>query len=137
MDLYGPTFYPEGGTGVAERFQWAKKQKEAEVNHHQFRQFFAVHETEAWLLSTPGIFPPEIKKAFPPKIAEPETINFNMPPAKMLGKLYDDKLKRTYKKVVDGADLFAKLDPSVAYDRCPYLRMMLDEMLRLAQEAGL
>jgi hypothetical protein len=44
---------------------------------------------------------------------------------------------RHYKKRVHGADLFAKLDPEVAYGKCPHLKMMLDEMLRLAEEAGI
>ena len=107
------------------------------VGQPNFRQFFAVHETEAWLLSASGIFPPEVKKALPPKIATPEAVNFDLPPAKLLDKLYKEKLKRSYKKVTDGAELFAQLDPVTAYNRCPYLKLMLDDMLLLAQEAGL
>jgi hypothetical protein len=119
LDLYGPTVYPPDKTSVHERFLWAKEESEKRVDHPKFRQFFAVHETEAWLLSAPDLFPQEVKKALPPKIATPEAVNFDLPPAKLLDKLYKDKLKRSYKKVTDGAELFSQLDPVVAYNRCP------------------
>ena len=137
MDLYGPTFYPEGVKTVADRYAWGKQHIEKEVNQEKFRQHFAVHETEAWLLSEPGIFPPEIRKEFAAKIAYPETINFNEPPAKLLDKIYESKTKRGYKKTIEGARLFDKLDPQVAYEKCPYLKLLLDDMLKLAQDAGL
>ncbi len=47
------------------------------------------------------------------------------------------RLKQDYKKVTDGRDLFAQLDPAVAASRCPHLKAMLDEMLILAKSAGL
>lgn len=64
----------------------------------------AVHETEAWLLSDPGIFPAEGRRAFPDRCRRPETVNFD--------------------------------EPEVAYERCPSLKALLDDMLALAQEAG-
>jgi len=60
FDLYGPDhddFYPAGRKNSRERYNWAKQELEKRVNHIKFRQFFAVHETEAWLLSDPTIFP--------------------------------------------------------------------------------
>ena len=106
------------------------------MNHAKFRQFFAVHETGAWLLSDPNLFPAEIKKKFPGKIQHPEEINFDEPPAKLLGRLYQEKIKSTYKKTTDGYDLFDKLDPNLAYNKCPRLKELLDEMLKLANEFG-
>jgi hypothetical protein len=54
----------------------------------------------------------------------------------VLKKLYSEKLKRDYKKIVDGYDLFSKLDPEVAYQKCLRLQKMLDDMLRWAKESG-
>ncbi len=137
MDLYGPEFYPEDKKTISERYAWAKWYMEDQVENNKFRQHFAVHETEAWLLSDPGIFPDKISKALPTKIAQPETVNFNEPPAKLLDKLYEEKTKRGYNKVADGKELFKNLNPQTAYEKCPYLKMLLDEMLTLARDAGL
>ena len=137
LDLYGPTFYPKNRTKAQSRYDWAKKHLEARVNHPKFFQFFAVHETEAWLLSAPDIFPNEVKSALPGKIQHPESVNFGEPPAKLLDRIYDQKTGRHYKKVVHGKQLFSKLDPNVAYQKCPRLKELLEQMLKLAKEAGL
>lgn len=94
-----------------------------------------MHEIEAWLLSDASLFPTDVKKASPKKA--PETVNFDTPPAKLLGQLYESKLKRTYKKVTDGENFFPKLSPEVAVEKCPYLKQMLEKMLDLAKDAGL
>ena len=132
IDLYGPTFYPKALKTADERFEWAKKELEKKVNHPKFFQFFAVHETEAWLLSAPDLFPVEVRKAFPVRAANPETVNFDEPPAKLLEGLYSLKTGRRYKKVTNGRELFGRLDPNVAYGKCPRLRELLDKMLELA-----
>ena len=134
LDLYGPTFYPHYIEKYNERYEWGKKYIEDKVNHPRFFQFFAVHEVESWLLSQPDIFPLKVKNAFPPKIQTPELINFNEPPAKLLERLYPLHLKRSYKKVVNGKELFGKLDPNIAYQKCPKLKKLLDKMLELAQQ---
>ncbi len=135
LDLYGPTFYPKNLKGPKKRYDWAKKDIERKVDQPKFFQFFAVHEVEAWLLSQPNIFPVKIKKSFPKKIENPETVNFFQPPAKLLGRLYSRHIKRKYKKIVDGKELFAKLDPHIAYQKCPKLRELLDKMMELARES--
>lgn len=132
MDLYGPDFYPDDKQTVNERYEWAKENIEKEVNHPKFRQFFAVHEIEAWLLSQPDIFPREVRNEIAKKSLHPEQVNFQHPPSKMLKTLYETHLKRNYKKVVDGEGLFGKLHPQDAYNKCPRLKEMLDEMLALA-----
>ena len=133
LDLYGPTFYPADLTERDKRYLWAKQMIEDKVKEKNFYQFFAVHEVEAWLLSQPVIFPANIRNAFPDKIAIPETVNFDEPPAKLLDRLYQQHTKRTYKKVVNGRDLFSRLDPAIAYEKCPRLRELLDKMLALAR----
>lgn len=135
LDLYGPTFYPNNLEGCNERYEWAKQHIEGKVNHPKFFQFFAVHEVEAWLLSQPDIFPLKVKNAFSKKIQKPEMVNFNEPPAKLLERLYLMNVNRSYKKVANGKELFGKLDPHIAYQKCPKLEELLNKMLELAQHA--
>lgn len=140
LDLYGPTFYPDDKQTVQERYDWAKNYLEQQVGHPKFHQHFAVHETEAWLLSEPSIFPAEIKTSLEGRYPAPEKVNFHEPPAKLLENLYMAKLKRAYRKPTDGKALFSKLgklNSSIAYDKCPSLKALLDEMLLLARQAGL
>lgn len=138
LDLYGlpGNFYPSHLAEAKERYEWAKQELQSRVGHEKFLQFFAVHELEAWLLSNPELFPREVRNAFPGSVANPESVNFNQPPGKLLNKLFREKLKRNYKKTVDGYELFSKLDPEVAYLKCPRLKEMLDEMLSLAKDGG-
>ena len=161
LDLHGPEFYPDerelrrwakeqaitagepqkncagpvGEIVAPLRYEWAKRKQEQTVDHPKFRQFFAVHETEAWLLSDRRIFPNEVRKRLPNR--NPEEVNLNEPPAACLERVYHSALGHHYKKVVHGRQLFQKLDPSTAYDKCPCLHALLNEMLALAQRAGL
>jgi len=137
LDLYGPDFYPANRTTADQRYHWAKADLEAKVGHRKFHQHFAVHECEAWLLSNLNAFPRELRTGFPGRCAQPENVNCNEPPKKLLRRLYRERLRDSYKEVVHGAELFAELDPVVAHRKCPRLREMLDEMLALAKDAGL
>ncbi len=137
MDLYGPTFYPADKTTADDRFAWGKEHFEREVNLEKFRMFFAVHEFEAWLLSQPDIFPRDVNSALTNKVAHPERVNLVEPPAKLLDHVYKQQTRRGYKKTTYGKQLFAKLEPAIATAKCPYLKMMLSEMLSLAKAAGL
>lgn len=137
MDLYGPTIYPPSIKAVPERFAWIKQHMEQKVSQAKFRQFCAVHETEAWLLSQPDLFPRSVREAFPDRVQKPETVNFDEPPARLLARLYRQHAGRTYKKRVDGPNLFDRADPQRAYVACPYFKQMLDEMLAMARAAGL
>jgi hypothetical protein len=136
LDLYGPDFYPPNKTTPAERAAWAKAHLEGKVNDPGFFQFFAVHEVEAWLLSDPAIFPQEVRRSLEGKTQNPETINNQRPPSKWLNELYSNATRRNYKKVTYGKDLFDRLDPEIAYHKCPHLKEMLDKMLDLARHAG-
>ena len=133
LDLHGPLVYPRDKKSASERYLWAKKDLEAKVGDPRFRQFFAVHETEAWLFSSPDIFPPDVREAIAGRAKNPEGIDFDQPPSKLLDRVYEEKTRHAYKKVVDGKDLFDKLDPSVAYAKCPRLKELLDEMLKMAK----
>lgn len=132
LDLYGPTFYPANCTNSISRYDWAKQKIETDVGQPKFFQFFAVHEVEAWLLSEPRIFPFSVQNVLS-KIPAPETVNSNEPPAKLLERLYPLHIGRSYKKVVNGQELFSRLDPNVAYLKCPKLKELLDKMLELAK----
>lgn len=137
LDLYGPTIYPDHLDSAEQRLVWATKELENRVRRDRFKVFFAVHEVEAWLLSTPGLFPAPIRKALPAKVQQPETVNFDEPPAKLLQRLYWEKSGRTYKKLTDGKALFDQLDPQAVYDKCPRFRQMMEDMLQLAKRASL
>lgn len=136
LDLYGPTIYPNDKGATTERYEWAKEHLERNVDRTNFFQFFAVHEVEAWLLSDPSIFPREIEPSVQKISKSPEEINNTAPPAKRLNEIYRKQTKRNYKKVTYGQDLFSKLDPNVAYEKCPYLRELLDTMLKMARGAS-
>lgn len=135
LDLYGPTIYPHEIADVAARRAWAKEHFERLTRHPRFRQHFAVHELEAWLLAEPTVLPRAVREALP--ATPPERVNFNEPPAKLLDRLYSNKLNRRYKKTTDGTNLFRMLDPAIAYAKCPHLKLLLDDMLQMAKEAGL
>jgi hypothetical protein len=136
LDLYGPNIYPRTKTSASDRYRWAKTDLEKKVNNSRFFQFFAVHEVEAWLLSDPQIFPREIQNSLPKKIVHPETVDFDEPPAKLIDRIYKLKTDRSYLEAIYGPQLFKKLDPASAYDKCPYLKQMLDKMLEIARNNG-
>lgn len=136
LDLYGFPHYPGHVKSAAERYEWAKQEVEGAVGHFKFRMYFTVHETEAWLLSQPGIFPPDIQKPLQGMAKNPEDVDFDNPPAKRLDDLYK-RFCGGYRKVVHGTDLFRKLDPEIARKKCPHLDRMLNDMLELARGAGL
>lgn len=137
LDLYGPSFYPADMATADERYAWGKDHFERGIGLDRFRLFFAVHEFEAWLLSQPDIFSRRIQNALPQHVAHPERVNFDDPPAKLLERIYKQQTRRNYKKTAHGKQLFAKLDPLTAVEKCPYLKLMLFEMLALAKSAGL
>ena len=147
LDLYGPTFYPADKSSVKERYSWGRKYMENRVREYfkeehlpedlylKYHHFFAVHETEAWLLTRPDLFRQEVREALG-KQKPPEQINFNTPPGKLLHKLYLEKLKRKYVKTTNARNIFPKLDGEAVADKCPYLREMLHELRVLALDAG-
>lgn len=137
LDLYGPTFYPPNKNTVSERYDWAKSHLESNVGLSSYRQHFAVQEVEAWILSQPDLLPPAVKKKLPGTARQPETVNFNEPPSYLLDRLYGEALKKKYKKVTNGSDLFSKLDPNVVHQKCPYFKRFCDDLIELANGKGM
>ncbi|HIA55134.1 MAG TPA: DUF4276 family protein [Candidatus Melainabacteria bacterium] len=131
-DIHGPVF-PKPGMDLEDKKVWLKKKFEDAVGLPEYHHYHAVHELEAWLLSDPSIFPRSIQDAFGKNIGEPEKVNTNHPPKAYLRDLYTRKMGSTYKEVVHGTDLFAKLDPLIAYRKCPSLKTLLDELLSFAK----
>lgn len=128
-DLYEFPGLPRNGS-VAGKVKSARariREKVPKEFQNRFRQHFAVHETEAWLLSDPTIWPAQVRSQIEKKL--PEQVNFKTPPAKFLKKL----LPNGYKKTTDGRNKFALLDPSIAYQKGPYLKQFLDDLLEVAK----
>jgi hypothetical protein len=134
LDLYGPTFYPSRLTSASERRKWGIEYMQERVNDVRYRHHFAVHEVEAWVLSQPDILPTAVKNCLPGRVAQPETINFNEPPAKLLNRLYREALHKDYKKVVEGTKLFGKLNPDLVYQKCPSFKALADDLLFLCPD---
>lgn len=135
MDLYGAGIYPDDKQSVEERYQWGKQEMESRFTSPKYKHFFAVHETEAWLLSQPGNFPVSVRRHLQKHANQPEKVNFDHPPAKVIGEQYLSHCPRGYGKTTDGRKLFGMLDPAVAREACPYLKLLLDNMLQLAPKA--
>lgn len=134
LDLYAPDLFAENLQSRDEKYQWGVEHIERQLGDERFRMFFVVHELEAWLLSQPNLFPRAVEKLLPKQ--PPEQVNSDQPPVKRLNQAYRQAVGKTYKKTVDGTNLFRKLDPYVAADKCPRLKRMLETMLELAQAAG-
>lgn len=139
LDLYGLQFdYPKHADRD-QKINWARAQIVNRVDpalRPKFRQHFAVHEIEAWLLADPRLFP-TIK--LPDKCARPEEINFNEPPSKLLDRLFKERENRRryrgYDKITMASNLFPQLDPTLVYQKCPNFKLMMDEMLNMARQA--
>ena len=112
LDLYGLDIYPRDLTTAKERHDWAVKHFQDQVNRDKFRMFFAVHELEAWILGQPEVLPRAVHEALPDRsLANPEKVNFDEPPAKLLNRVYLSQTRRGYKKTTYGQQLFRKLNP--------------------------
>jgi hypothetical protein len=135
IDLHGPECPPHCTT-TDKRRDYLRELLEKEVDSPRFRQHFAIHELEAWLLSDPNIFPPAVKKALPRKVHAPEQCSGPDLPGALLARLYREKTAKDYKKRVHGSELFAKLDPTIAADKCPALAALLGDLLDLARTAA-
>lgn len=130
IDYYGSGFATGDGS-VEEKCSRAKAELEQQAGVAAFRQHFAVHETEAWLFSDPRIFDTTIQPALP-TTQLPEIINNDNPPARRLDTIYQQRMGRHYSKTIDGKTLFDALDPEIAYNRCPHLKLLVNDVLALA-----
>lgn len=94
---------------------------------NRFRQHFSVHEVEAWLLAYPERFKPEVRARI--RRRKPEDVNFDEPPAKFLKNI----LGKSYKKTVTAKNIFPNVDPQIAIDKCPYLKLLAEDLLAVAK----
>jgi hypothetical protein len=94
----------------------------------RFRQHFAVHEVEAWLLAYPEELSKDQRVQAQIKKRLPEQVNFDEPPAKFLKRVLGN-----YKKTTTAMNLFPRVNPQIAIDKCPYLMQFMEDMLRLAR----
>ena len=92
-----------------------------------FHQHFAVHEVEAWLLAYPDKWPPEVRDQI--RKRAPEDVDFNEPPAKFLKRI----LRGRYKKTVYAKNLFPNVDAQQAIDKCPFLKLLAEDLLEIAR----
>jgi len=95
---------------------------------NRFRQHFAVHELEAWLLAYPEQWPADVRQEIEKR--PPEAVDFDEHPAKFLRRI----LGRRYKKTVCARNIFPNVDPRVAIGKCPYLRRLAKDMLKVARQ---
>lgn len=149
LDLYGPTFYPADKVTVSERHTWGTGYMEGRIRQHfrdkglgedlaaKYRHFFAVHETEAWFLAQPTLFPDEVRQFLEKQPKAPEAVNFQTPPGKLLEQQYMQKLKVRYPKTTKALNFFPRLDAETVISRCPYLKAMLHELGQMALDAGI
>lgn len=93
----------------------------------RFRQHFSVHEVEAWMLAYPERFPAQFRAQITKR--RPEEVNFNEPPAKFLKRI----LGSGYKKTVYAKNIFPFVDPQSAIDKCPFLRLLANDLLDIAK----
>ncbi len=130
LDFYGlPEEYKKGET-VKEKISFAKKRILELVPsdyRDRFFQGFAVFETEAWLFSDPKIFGKMSNKISKYKSKNPENINFDTPPAKILMDLVN------YKKGYQSKKYFDDLDVEKAYEKCPHLAEILNKAKELVE----
>jgi hypothetical protein len=98
----------------------------AKQHRQRFRQHFAVHEVEAWLLAYPEEWPAEVRAQITKR--PPEQVNFREPPAKFLKRILG-----RYKKTTTAMNLFPKVDPQIAIDKCPHLKLFMMDLLLLAK----
>lgn len=92
----------------------------------RFHQHFAVHEVEAWLLADPDVWPPAVRDQILKR--HPEQVNFNEPPAAFLNRILGG-----YKKTVSAKNLFPRIDPKVAIEKCPNLKLLAHDILAIAK----
>ena len=137
VDLYGFAIdYPDDGSTVVQRIAHARRRMTASIDKGKrpfFRQHFAVHELEAWLLADRAIWPECIRNRIPEE--PPEQINFDEPPAKLLKRLHVEELGRGYGKVRNAARRFQQLNPQLVAEKCPHFRAMVEDMKALALAA--
>lgn len=100
-------------------------------NEPRFHPHAALYEIEAWLLP----YWPRIQglarhnQAAPS--GEPESINHNNPPARRITEIFRRGGARDYVKPRDFAKILQDQDLSLAIERCPELKSLVNSILRI------
>ena len=135
LDLYGATDYRGVKSDVSVRAEHLRQLILKDISP-RFRGRFhfhpAVHELEAWLLADPGNIASALgsNTGFGPW-PNPESVNFNIPPKRVLSDLWRTRhpRKKAYQGYLDGLRLFQSLDPELVYQTCPCFRAFVDDFL--------
>lgn len=93
----------------------------------RFRQHFAAHEIEAWLLAYPERWPQNVRSRITRR--PPEQVDFHEPPAKFLKNILGGR----YRKTVYAMNIFPFVDPRTAIDQCPFLKLLAQDLLEVAK----
>ena len=94
-----------------------------------FHQHFAVHEIEAWILSDEEPLHKRLGDSQLGPWPRPEEVNLNKSPSTQIMELYWNKRRESYQKTTDGENLLRKANPDRIYEKCPYFREFVDEVL--------
>ena len=88
-------------------------------------------------VSDVSIFPTQFQKSLTAKSRKPETVNFDGPPAALLGFSCRTRTPSGCRKTTEWPALFREINLRTAYDKCSSLGVLLDEIQLLAKQAGL
>lgn len=113
---------------VAESCAVVRQHVAGSIADSRVRAHFAVHDVEAWILGDPTVLPSVVRDALPAGARTPERVNGEEPPAKLLGRLYRAKLRRDYRKIIDGSTLLQKADPAQVEATCPHFKALIDDL---------
>ena len=96
LDLHGPHDVVRHTRNVTDPYAAAKAHFENIVGLDIFRQHFAVHEVEAWLLADPEIHDGRVRSALQRHARNPESVDHDAPPSTVLNRAYKARLDRDY-----------------------------------------
>ncbi len=87
-----------------------------------------VHEIEALMFADPGRIASKLKVRSIGSFHNPEEINDQNPPKKVLRNLYRQHVKRRYYEQRDGVPLLQSVDFDLVYNKCPNFKALVDDL---------
>lgn len=143
IDFYGlinrfPKVAKWEGDPLPQRLEYITnqvKQRIPAAYRPQFHQHFAVHDIEAWLLADEGPLQAMFGRPGVGPWHRPETVNLSKPPSAVLAELYRLKGREAYIKSVNGPSLLSKASPKAILDKCPYFKMLIDDLMEACDDA--
>ncbi len=136
LDLQGMTYVKHGvSDGLELKInrvrKWLRDQAKS-ADGSRFRAHVCVHQIEAWILAEGHTLAARLNANLEPD-AEAESKNFQNPPAKRLNDLFRLHAGRSYRKIIDGTRLFAKMEFEPVYKSCQYFREFYDDLKTAAR----